>query len=224
VRSQQFAAFTDNLVLAAPVDGFSVARQLRFMITSVAHYQLGTTLSGQPLRGGISRGLFFGSEELVTGPALIKSVLTEEHAAVNPRVLLDAECYESIIPNGTDDNRTAGNGMQWADALLVEGDGQLFVNYLLANDRVTIPAEVDSRLTRHRGLINDRLTEFRSQPAILDKYVWMADYHNYVQREFFPDNSIFVTDIPRSNHQARVFSRVTKLLLNYAPTKLMESC
>jgi len=223
VRSQQFAAFTDNVVLAAPVDGFSVARQLRFMITSVAHYQLGTTLSGQPIRGGISRGFFFANDELVTGPALIKSVLMEEHAATNPRVLLDAGCYESIIPDGTRDNRTTGNGVQWADALLVDGDGLLFVNYLLANDRVTVPAEVDSRLTRHRELIDDWLTEFRSQPAILDKYIWMADYHNYVQREFFPDHSIFVTDIPRSNHQARMFSRVTKFPLDHAPTELMES-
>ena len=155
-------------MLAAPVDGFSAARQLRFMITSVAHYQLGNAC-GQPLRGGISRGLFFANDELVTGPALVKSVLMEEHAAIDPRVLLDAGCFESIIPSGTHDNRTAGNGMQWADALLVEGDGQLFVNYLLANDRVKVPAEVDSRLTSHRNLIIDRLTEFRSQPAILDK-------------------------------------------------------
>jgi hypothetical protein len=138
-------------------------------------------------------------------------------------VLVDAGCYESIIPDGSQDNRTAGNGMQWADALLVEGDGQLFVNYLLANDQVIVPAEVDSRLTSHRDLINDRLTEFRSQPAILDKYIWMADYHNYVQREFFPDHSIFITDIPRSNHQARVFRRVTTFPLDHAPTKLMQS-
>jgi hypothetical protein len=224
VRSQQFAAFTDNLVLAAPVDGFSVARQLRFMITSVAHYQLGTTLSSRyPLRGGISRGLFFANDELVTGPALIKSVLMEERAAIDPRVLLDAASYDSIIPDGTHDNRTTGKGMQWSDALLIDGDGQLFVNYLLANDRLKVPAEVDSRLTNHRDLINDRLTEFRSQPAIFDKYVWMADYHNYVQREFFPDHSIFVSDIPRSNHLERVFRRVTKFPLDHTPTKLMES-
>jgi hypothetical protein len=223
VRSQQFAAFTDNLVLGAPVDGISAARQLRFVITSVAHYQLGTTLRGQPLRGGISRGLFFANEELVTGPALIKSVLIEEHDAIYPRVLLDAACYESIIPNGIADNLDVGKGIQWADGLLVDGDGQLFVNYLLANDQVTVPAEIESRLTAHRDLINDRLIEFRSQPAILEKYVWMADYHNFVQREFFLDYSIFVSDIPRSNHQARVFSRITTFPLGNSPTKLMES-
>jgi hypothetical protein len=185
------------------------------MITSVAHYQLGTTLRGQPLRGGISRGLFFANDELVTGPALIKSVLMEEYEAVYPRVLLDAACYESIVPNGIADDLNVGKGIQWSEGLLVDGDGQIFVNYLLANDRVTIPAEIESRLTTHRDLIDDRLTEFRTQPTILDKYVWMADYHNYVQREFFLEYSIFVSDIPRSNHQARVFSRVTKFPLEH---------
>jgi hypothetical protein len=113
--------------------------------------------------------------------------------------------------------------MQWEELLLVDGDGQLFVNYLLANDRVGIPAEIDSRLAQHKEVIEAGFASTGSRQAVLDKYVWMADYHNYVQREFFDKHEILIQDVPRLNHRPRSFGCIQTLPLEHAASKLLDA-
>jgi hypothetical protein len=222
LRSHHFVAFTDNLVLGTTIDAFSAARQLRFLVTAIAHYQLGYATRGRLVRGGIARGPFFGNPDLVTGQALVDAVLIESTRSIYPRVVLDSRAYTSIKASGIADNRTAGMGMQWEDALLVDGDGQLFVNYLLANDRITIPSEIERRLELHRDIVLAGLTTHTTL-SLADKYVWMADYHNFVQRDFFVGYPIRIDDIPRSNHAQRTFRRLTDVPLDHAVTEILAA-
>lgn len=222
-RSQRYATFTDNVVLGAPADSFSTARQLRFMLTSIAHYQLGLTLRSRLVRGGVCRGPLFVDDRLITGQALVDAVELEEQEAVFPRVLINTECYESIKSDGVHDNLKSGGGMDWASIILIDGDGRLFLNYLLANTMVDVPAEVQERLDRHRGVINAGLKNRSLSPRAHSKYLWMADYQDYVFSTYFADLGVENPGGPRHRDHHRSFRQLSDLPLRHAASALMDA-
>jgi len=84
---QRVLYFSDNLVVAAPVD---VATDncdfgLFYHIWAAGAYQLNMALRGRVLRGGITVGDAYADDTFVTGPALLEAVRLEEEVAVNPR-------------------------------------------------------------------------------------------------------------------------------------------
>jgi len=221
-RQQRFVTFTDNVILGAPADPFSTARQLRFLLTSIARYQLEMTLQSRPLRGGVCRGPLFMDDRLVTGEGLVEAVLLEEEEAIVPRVLLDADCYQSVKADGSKDNLQAGQGMDWDSLLLVDGDGRLFVNYLMAIPYVEVPAEVQSGLHRHAGVITAGLDSCRPHSVIHKKYAWMAEYHNFVQTTCFSEVEVRVEEGEKDRDRQRSFRPVTDRPRPHAVTELLD--
>lgn len=216
MRSHWFLSFTDDLVIGAPLDGHSTARQLRFLLTAVAGYQLGYMAHGQLLRGGVCHGQFHGSRQLVTGAALGKAVGIEQKIAKTPRVVIDLDCYRAIIPDGVRDDSDVGMGMQWNDLLVLDEDDRLFVNYLVAAGHRKVPADIEDALLRHRSLVLDGLAT-HSEERVRSKYVWMAQYHDFVQKKFFPDSD---ASIGRNDLEPRKFALPKEWPLAHAASAL----
>lgn len=221
-RSQRYATFTDNVVLGTPADSFSTARQLRFMLTAIAHYQLGLTLRARLVRGGVCRGPLFVDDRLVTGQALVDAVELEEREAVFPRVLVANNCYESVKADGINDNLKAGRGMEWKYLILIDGDGRLFVNYLLANARADVPAEVQQRLDDHRNVIDAGLSDDSLSSRVRSKYLWMADYQDYVHSVFFAEMGVENPGASRHRDRQRSFRQLSDIPLGHAASALMD--
>lgn len=70
--------------------------------------------------------------------------------------------------------------------LLIDSDGEWFVNYLeaaIGEDE----EKTTAILKRHKEVVEVKLNEFSKEYRILQKYLWVANYHNYFITENFQD-------------------------------------
>jgi hypothetical protein len=173
---QRLVSFTDNLVLGVPLDRSFDDGGLAFVISSCVYYQLNLAARGSFLRGGLTVGKHFMDEHLVVGQALVDAV-DLEHLAVFPRVLVSEEVLgiarrESL--HSHDD--------PWSYYLLQDEDDLVFVNYLPGVADDGIPGwDVDGLMAHRASIVGPLLTESLDE-RVRDKYVWAAQYHNFVCR------------------------------------------
>ena len=93
----------------------------------------------------------------------------------------------------------------WDDALLVDSDGLVFVNYLTMIAADGIEGEIEAGLLAHRQIVESRLHEFSKPSREREKYRWAAEYHNYVEEEFFNAQDFKVADA--LSDQEKMFPR-----------------
>jgi hypothetical protein len=185
--------FTDNIVLARPLFHFTGGEgesELGHMMLDAALYQLNLALEGFFVRGGIAVGPAYVDDHVVFGPALIEAHDLERERAVFPRIILSAGARGYI---GRHVNYYAG-GAQSApqnDELLVDSDGEWFINYVDSARGTKDPEylyEHEDVLRFHRDRVVESIVGYRENRHVLEKYLWVGRYHNYVSHYLFPDN------------------------------------
>jgi type VI protein secretion system component VasF len=170
--------FTDNVVLGFPIrdDGES---EFGRMIYILGFWQYTLLRHGFFVRGGVTVGPIYMDDDMVFGKGLLDAYEAETKLARDPRVVLAQSAMDLVhhhlayyakvseAPHNT--------------ALLVDADGQMFVNYLyLPVDGVEgLPEAFIQDIKRHRDLIVERLQEFSGEPSIWSKYAWVGSYHNH---------------------------------------------
>lgn len=173
------------------------------------------------VRGGISLGRVYLDEQMVFGDAFIKAYEAESKKAIYPRIVLDSlpridplkGSYwgDKIAIKGLEDTasnkghapsiielvhiQSAGDrpgfSSTWANRLLEDPDGELFLDYLhaiISENSFDGPDEVNYELlSTHKDRVTARLSNTANDPAIWNKYAWVARYHNYFcdQLSFF---------------------------------------
>jgi hypothetical protein len=163
---------------------------LQHELLMLAHSQARLIDKEIVVRGGITFGKVFLSDDRVFGPAHQKAYRLESKAALHPRIVVDSELLERFVgyPEG-------GGNLEFADAygevyglLFKDDDGEWFLDYLR-----TMSSEFDHYedywdfLERHKELIIMRLAEYQDSERILAKYRWLGNYHNAVIDEFSPN-------------------------------------
>jgi len=171
-------AFTDNIVIGWPVRD-DAESELGSAFSALAWFQLEMVNAGFFVRGAISVGNIYVDDIAVFGGALIEAHEGEAILAKDPRIILTASAAEATqLHLGYYGG--GAHAPQNRD-LFRDADGQLFLNYL--DDTVLIaPDEAGpgyDMLDSHKQRVTERLTEHRSNPAIWNKYAWVARYHNY---------------------------------------------
>lgn len=185
--AQCFLPFSDNVIVGAPITRDSYGEhgyELGMLLNSVRGYQLNMSARGRFVRGGVARGSLYMDDRFVTGKALVDAVNLDEKVAVFPRVVLSDGCLDAIASLREDDD------WYWDSTLLVDSDGLTFVNYLTAIADDELPGEVEEGLDAHRTIIELQLDGF-GEGAVREKYVWAAQYHNFVANQFFADSGDF---------------------------------
>jgi hypothetical protein len=171
-------AFTDNIVIAWPIND-DAETELGSSFSSLAWFQLEMVNAGFFVRGAISIGNIFVDDIAVFGGALNEAYEGETRLARDPRIVLTPSAATAVQKH-LGYYRMSELAPQNRD-LLRDADGQYFLNYL--DDTVLIaPDEAGPNygmLALHRQRIEERLTEYRSDPTIWSKYAWVARYHNY---------------------------------------------
>ncbi|HET6929191.1 MAG TPA: hypothetical protein VFI45_02630 [Candidatus Acidoferrum sp.] len=175
--------FTDNIVLGFPIrdDGES---EFGRMIQIVGLYQFSLLKHGFFIRGGITAGQLYMDEDMAFGKGLLDAHEAESKLARDPRVVLAPEAMDMVhhhLAYYADVAETPHN-----ISLLVDSDGQLFLNYLFfpIDGSEEIPEEFLSDLRLHGGLIRACLEEFSSDPKVWPKYAWAGAYHNFFCGKF----------------------------------------
>lgn len=181
--------YTDNMVVGYPIhdDG---EEELNEILDNVSEYQFNLSLEGLFVRGGISVGDFYINDDIVFGPALLDAHYTESQLACYPRIVLDEKTakklkkYMEYYDNAPQQNK-----------ILVDSDGQLFLNYLNTifkyytecNNEYEFEVVKINLLLRHKLKIEEMLNLYKKNIRVWDKYVWIANYHNYFCNFNFPN-------------------------------------
>ena len=147
------------------------------ILGSLAIYQLVISSHGYFIRGGIEAGYNYIDEKIVFGDALITAYNLESKLAVFPRVLVGPELKSLIerqkkwYPNI--------NKMPHNDVLNLAST-DLFIDYLKGSlsfcedDYKSIYPLVE----KHKVNIEKELKQHQSNSKVLQKYIWLKDYHN----------------------------------------------
>jgi len=184
--------FTDNIVLGIPIhsDGES---ELGHMLRLVGNYQFTLVQHGFFVRGGITVGDIYMDSDTAYGKALLDAYVAESTLARDPRVVLDSKAMQLVHQHLLYYDRvsTAPHNLD----LLLDSDGQMFVNYLM------IPLDGDrpdeaylGLLQRHRQVIMDKLQEFVAYPQYWSKYMWSGIYHNVICADFLKEPAYLIPE------------------------------
>jgi hypothetical protein len=185
-------SFTDNIVVGIPLRSEFDADEgdLGSAFVDVAQFQLRMTLKGFLVRGAIDVGHLYVDDDMAWGSGLIAAVEAEHEKARDPRIVLTSDAVSKLYDHVA----------QYADvtvspqfaALLLDWDGQVFVNYLAAIDELVGPAE--AFLAEHRKVIVSGLTEYKHVPRVWPKYVWLTHYHNHFCRARSLPDTLLIDD------------------------------
>lgn len=173
--------FTDNMVVGYPISGDG-ERELEEILDNVSEYQFNLAIEGLFVRGGVSIGDFYINEDIVFGPALLDAHNVESTLACYPRIILDEKTirtlkkhikYYDVAPQAT--------------KVLIDSDGQWFLNYLntifryytQCNNEYEFERVKYELLLKHKTKIEEMLHMYKQNIRVWDKYVWTANYHNY---------------------------------------------
>jgi hypothetical protein len=182
---QRMLAFSDNIVVGAPLDPAQEDGGLFWQIWGLATYQVNVSLRGLWIRGAITRGPLYMDDTVVTGQALVDADRIEKTQAVFPRILIDPSCYEFLLPEfhfEADPFSAPVNRY----VLIDEGDDTAFVNYLPAvlEDEQWVLGVGEQGLARHAQAVSAGLAASQGDAKVGEKMLWLVDYHNYICDEF----------------------------------------
>lgn len=209
--------YTDNLLFVNELDNNKEGEpDFGITLREIAHYQLNLALEGYFTRGVIFVERSYADEILVFSPALLYAE-DYEKKAVNPRVILEEPAVTRVKHYLQRNEGSKQN--QFDEILLVDKDGQWFVNYLyvlyrFSEDRMHIQMhqegnspvphssyypEAITQLHQHRDHILKNLAQFKDKPEIYRKYQWLAEYHNFFCNKYFPsDHSVQIAGMKES--------------------------
>lgn len=189
--------FTDNIVIGYPI--FQDAEpEMGYMFFNLRIFQLMMITHGFFIRGGMAIGELYMDDEIVFGEGLIEAYETEQNLARDPRIVLSKSAIEYVEYHlkSYPDVKSAPH----YDELLKDRDGQTFINYLSLIIEFETEYEVYfDKLRSHKIIAESRLKDFVSKPPIWNKYLWVANYHNWFcdQSSHFDESyKIDLSEIP----------------------------
>lgn len=199
--------FSDCFCLALPLDNPDLQNYLdRFFwfFIHVVHIQGEFIFNGHILRGGISVGPHYSSEHLIFSPAQIRAYETESKVATYPMVMLDDSVFDAMDPgnkrfDGQLHPREAAalkHDLESVFGLIAEDEsGKSFINYLRFWTELDDPTRADLYFAAHKKVIEDGAKRFLKSPHVLEKYRWMARYHNaYLKKHLTSPGEMLIGD------------------------------
>jgi len=187
----KYRLFSDNLFIHMNLDDID-CYDIGDLIKSIANYQLKLSAQGFVLRGSITLGKCHFGENFIFGPGLIESYNLESKSAIYPRVIID----RSVI-NLMENPSLSNVKVNWDSSaaipfnyscpknccfILKDIDNKFFVNYLdlLFYKDFMGNGYNKSELPSHKHYILKGLKDSRKNPSVNQKYLWLANYHNFV--------------------------------------------
>ncbi len=205
-RISHVRVYTDNLLFVSELRRQTGGEsEFGRTIDEIAMYQLELAIEGFFTRGGVVIERAYCDEVTVFSPALMDAAGIEKRALF-PRIILEDSARERLRRYLKWYNNPAF--CHFNDMVVIDPDGTWFINYLYVlrwfNDDMMdmmerhgeklpvsegpyFPAAI-SDLHLHRDHIRKRLAEFKDNPAIFRKYLWLACYHNWFCSTYFSED------------------------------------
>jgi hypothetical protein len=184
--------FSDSILFACPIENdveslnfIEGIDEFSFIFTELQSLQLQLVNEGYFLRGAISVDELFMDDVIIYGMGIIDSYEAENKAAKYPRIILTETArflLEEIVEKSDvlyNDNKIMRdlNRRNYLEHYARKDDDDLyFVNYLEVINIGDYPFL--DELEKHKQMVEDRLNQYRDNPCVLQKYQWVAKYHN----------------------------------------------
>ncbi|NIA21303.1 MAG: hypothetical protein GWP05_04900 [Anaerolineaceae bacterium] len=174
--------FSDCMCLSAAEE------YLPTFIDAVATLQYDLAIRGIFVRGGISAGYHCETSRMIFSQGLVLAYELQVHDPY-PRVLVASEVVQKMLSLSLSRGVCCvGVSVDLAEYLLIDSTSACFLDYLRAF-AITECSEFDEFLTDHAESIANQLIEHKNEQHVLDKFVWLAAYHNFRFEEAFdPDD------------------------------------
>jgi len=161
-------------------------------LLALVHAQSELIDSDVVVRGGVAFGNIFHEEQRVFGPAMVDAYELESEKAIYPRIVISPKWMTALKSDKLmqSKNHTLKEELKYINKLIKkDDDGLYFIDYIRA-----IRSELDDPeagyilfLERHRSLIKRNLTKHAGQKRVLQKYEWIARYHDELINELDED-------------------------------------
>lgn len=182
--------FSDSIIRVLPIDNKSNLQYPEGIIfhelIDLIHIQGELIDKGILIRGAITLGNVFHSEEIVYGPGIIDAYFLEKEKAKNPRILVHKELITSIreTPLLKALHHDAAYEEEAVRKLLqVDSDGHLFIDYLkIMADEIEDLYNYGLFLQKHKEIIETGLVS--KDDKIRKKHQWLKKYHNNLVKKF----------------------------------------
>ncbi|MEK6289221.1 MAG: hypothetical protein AABO57_26200 [Acidobacteriota bacterium] len=143
---------------------------------------------GLLLRGAITQGKHYQSEQLVFSEGVVNSYLLEQRVAKYPRVVVEPSIAKLAQQQGRSFPYPPPD-----DLILEDEDGVLFLDYFrYITDGPASRVDAVRFPERHREVVEEGARRFAKLPHVLEKYRWMAMYHNRKDDEDYIDIIPFI--------------------------------
>jgi hypothetical protein len=152
-----------------------------YIIYELAFIQLYFSFEGIFLRGALSRGNHFENDRMIFSHGLIKAYELEQ-IAIYPRIIIDKELIDHI-KHDSNSYYAIYIGFKTQDFIIKSPDGHFFVDYL--NLLYEEGLEQIESLKTHKQAILTNVQQNIENIRVIEKYHWLAGYHNFKFNEIF---------------------------------------
>lgn len=159
----QATSFSDNIVLSVPVSSDA----LTTLFETIDAFSTDLLTKNMLFRGAVVRGQLIHDENVVFGPALVHAYQLETNTAFHPRIMLHEIVYndcEQYAHDGSSACRTF---------VAIDAYDVAYISPFAGIADAPEPEAVAS-LVRLLGIITAGLAGSAGQPAISEKYKWLA--------------------------------------------------
>ncbi|MFG1191795.1 hypothetical protein [Xanthobacter flavus] len=194
-------SFSDSVIRVRFFDSEYSSGALFHEALSLVHAQGELISDGILLRGGMTTGDVHVEDNAIFGPGFIRAYGLESEFANYPRIVVGPEAFADLRSDARlhASHHDLVDEIHYLRRLLRRADdGLWFVDYLKAfRAEMDEPELYPEILMSHRASIVAGAAESHA-PRVLQKYLWMALYHNQVCQEFGYDDEFMLTttDIP----------------------------
>lgn len=202
-KSWFYKIFSDNIIIGYPFDEVHHESMFGRLIIELIYFQLDLALNGFFVRGGWSKGDLFIDDYIVYGDSLIEAHNLEVDSSF-PRIILSKEVEEVV--NIHLKYYASKEIAPHYSLLLKDEKGNYFINYMIGfiNDYDYVPMVFETELEKHRDIIINKIAKYHDKQEVLEKYQWLADYHNYFCRTFLNNSERFLIDMEFGNMYSRI--------------------
>lgn len=174
--------FSDSVVRVCPIDSHDKLGALHSELLSLVHIQGTLAAKGVFIRGGVTVGSVYCTQDQIFGPGMIRAFDLETNYANYPRIVIDPIVFAeySNEPAMRGSSRDINRDVDDIDSLITLGDDFLpFVDYLRAM-RTELNDQNDyiSALETHKLYIVNSAKSFKDLNKAKHKYLWLAGYYN----------------------------------------------
>ena len=197
--------YTDNFIAAIPYNPDNpteMKARLDDVILYAAIHQWRFAKDDLFIRGSITAGLNYMSEDIVFGKAMIHGHELEANSAKFSRIILDNNLLSLV---------------DYRDKYICidEDDGMCFINYLKMVGGNESWKSIFRYLNNHHKTICRNLDKYSANPHIREKYQWLARYHDYFCRNNCPSApELQISPILAEQFSSMNWDRLQKLLKN----------